>query len=218
MHMRILNIEDFFYPKAGYQINLLSKFLSKKGHDVTIVTSEIEKTPKEFRDFFNCDEIEKYDKCFTDETGVKIIRVPSLGVISGRAILRVNLVKTINSGNYDLVFLHGNDSMSAIRVLRRTKKIKPRIVTDSHMLEMASKNRFRNIFYWYYRKVITPKIVKHSIPVIRNQDSEFVRKKLGVPDELSPYILLVPIQKCFILVIQKEITIENNSDSPKEIL
>lgn len=44
--MRIVHIEDFFHPNAGYQINILPKYMVKQGHSVTIVTSEMEKIPE----------------------------------------------------------------------------------------------------------------------------------------------------------------------------
>ena len=51
--MRIVQIEDFFHPNAGYQVNILSKYFSKAGHDVTIVTAELEKLPEYLTGFFH---------------------------------------------------------------------------------------------------------------------------------------------------------------------
>jgi glycosyltransferase involved in cell wall biosynthesis len=59
---------------------------------------------------------------------------------------------------------------------------------DSHMLDMAAKNRFKSLFRLFYRKTITPIIIKNRIPVIRTQDSDYVEKALGIPLEQAPWI------------------------------
>ena len=43
--MRFVHIEDFFHPNAGYQVNLLSKLQVKQGHEVIIITAELDKIP-----------------------------------------------------------------------------------------------------------------------------------------------------------------------------
>ena len=40
--MYILQIEDFFHPDAGYQINIISKYMVQAGHKVTIVTGTLD--------------------------------------------------------------------------------------------------------------------------------------------------------------------------------
>ena len=50
--MRILHIEDYFFPTAGYQINLLSKYMSMKGHEVHILASKPTKKIMNQKRFF----------------------------------------------------------------------------------------------------------------------------------------------------------------------
>lgn len=38
--MKIVHVEDFFHPDAGYQINILPKYMAKMGHEVVVITSE----------------------------------------------------------------------------------------------------------------------------------------------------------------------------------
>ena len=50
--MKIVHVEDVFHPDTGYQLNLLSKYMVAAGNDVTIITAETDKLPKEFMFFF----------------------------------------------------------------------------------------------------------------------------------------------------------------------
>ena len=74
--MKIVHIEDFFHPDAGYQVNILSKFQTSNGHKVTIVTSIMDKIPLRLKSFFGYSDIDERDKEFTHRTKVNILRVP----------------------------------------------------------------------------------------------------------------------------------------------
>ncbi len=56
------------------------------------------------------------------------------------------------------------------------------------MARMASRNKFRNIFYYLYRNMVTPYIIKNNIKIMRMSDDDYVNKYLGVPIEQSPVI------------------------------
>ncbi len=187
--MRIVNVEDYFIPDAGYQINIMPKYLSKFGHDVYIVTSKTEKIEKECTSFFGVEDIEKRDKRYTETTGVKIIRVNpfTTKTVSNRIIQGKELFDTVNSLNPDVVYVHGNDTVTGIRYLLK-KKMPYALITDSHMLSMASDNKFNKLFKKVYRKTVTPKIIKKQIPVIRTQDDDYVESALGIPLSQAPWI------------------------------
>ena len=187
--MIIANVEDFFIPDAGYQINIVPKYLSKFGHEVYVVTSTVEGIHKPAAEFFGTDCIEERDAKYSAETGVKIVRIPPLTtkVISGRMVQSKAFFRAVEELHPDVVYVHGNDSLTGMRYLRQKKK-RYAIVTDSHMLSMASKNRLNKVFYWFYKKTITPKIIRNQIPVIRTQDDPFVEKCLGIPLTQAPWI------------------------------
>lgn len=187
--MRIVNVEDYFIPDAGYQINIIPKYLARFGHEVYIVTSTVEGVYKPAADFFGIDHIHERDARYMEQTGVKIIRVPPLTVkvISGRMVQSKALFRAVEELRPDVVYVHGNDSLTGMRYLRKNSR-EYALVTDSHMLSMATKNRFNKAFYWFYKKIITPKIVRDQIPVIRTQDDPFVEKCLGIPLTLAPWI------------------------------
>lgn len=186
--MNIVHIEDFFHPNAGYQINIIPKYLVKFGHKVTIITSEMDKIPEVLTTFFGKNDIEKYDKEYEKITGVKIIRFPILKYVSGRALFTRRLKQCVISLAPDILYVHGNDTLSAISFISQLGKLDYALVSDSHMLEMASVNRFNKIFRIFYRTYITPKIVKYGMPVIRTQDDNYVEKYLGIPLNQAPWI------------------------------
>lgn len=180
--MKIVHVEDFIHPDAGYQVNLLSRLQRAEGHQVAIVTGEMEKMPSVLTEFFGKDDMEGRDQRFARETGVPIYRVPLHGFYSGRAIFHMaSLFRRVNSLKPDVVFVHNEDTLTGILFILFSRWLRYPIVLDCHMLEMASVNRFRHVFRYVYRKLITPIILRRKIPLIRVVDSDYVEKCLGIP-------------------------------------
>lgn len=205
--MRIVQIEEFFHADAGYQVNILAKYFVKEGHEVYIVVAEMDKMPDELTSFFGKDNIAESDREYEKKYGVKIIRVPIKAYFSGRAIFDLSLFKIVNSLNPDVVFVHGNDTFTGMQYILKSKFLHYPIVSDSHMLEMASVNKFSKYFRKFYKLLITPIIKRQHIPVIRTQDDDYVERCLGIPLSNCPWIsygsdmmLFHPdkeIRKCF---------------------
>ncbi|QIL39212.1 glycosyltransferase family 4 protein [Pedobacter sp. HDW13] len=181
--MKFVHVEDFFHPNAGYQLNLLTKLQVEQGHDVTIVASEMQKMPDFLTSFFGKDNIEEKDKQFTERTGVKVVRHPIYRFYSGRSIFKPGLHKKIRSLKPDVLFMHNEDTLTGIKLLWAYKRMNVPYVLDCHMLEMASENKFSEYFRKFYRKFVTPIILKNNIPLIRVVDSDFVQKHYHIPLE-----------------------------------
>lgn len=180
--MKIVHLEDFIHPDTGYQVNLLGRLQVRQGHEVEVVTGELEKIPAELTAFFGRDEMEGRDERFESETGVKIHRVPLFGFYSGRAIFRpIKLIRKVLSLKPSVLFVHGEDTLTGIIFILISRWLPFPIVLDCHMLEMASMNKYREYFRYFYRTFITPIILKQKIPLIRVVDSDFVQKCLGIP-------------------------------------
>lgn len=186
--MKIVQVEDFFHPDAGYQINIISKFFVNFGHEVTIITSELDKVPDSLTSFFGRDNIEERDNEYSEKYGVKILRLPVRSYISNRAFFYSKVFDVIKAEQPDVVFVHGNDRLLGMQYLLKLKKMVYPLIMDNHMLEMASNNKFNKLFYRWYRLFITPIIVKNGITVIRTQDDPFVNKYLGIPSSLTPWL------------------------------
>lgn len=187
--MKILHVEDVFYPNAGYQINILPKYMSKVNNEIVIITSQTKKNKRPAATFFGKDDIEEKDKKYEDETGVKIVRLQIHGFLGSRVLFKKNvLFKKIKEHKPDILYVHGNDTLTAMQILKARKKFGCPLVMDSHMLEMASKNKLNKLFRWYYKKFYTPIVKKENIPVIRTQNDNYVEKCLGIPLKQAPWV------------------------------
>lgn len=186
--MRIVYICDFFHPDAGYHPNLLSKYWTRFGHEVYMLTSELERMPASLTHFFDCRDIQAKDLKFEREYGVKIIRCPIYRFVSGRSIYKKQIFREIRRLDPDVVYVNGNDTLIGMQ-LTATYKIHPfGLVMDSHMLDMASTNRFKNLYRAFYRHTLARQIIRNDIPVIRAQNDDYVQRHLGIPLERCPWI------------------------------
>ncbi len=186
--MKIVHIEDFFHPDAGYQVNLLAKFMAKKGHKVTVVSSDLSLMPEDLKEFFGSHDLKEKDRNFQKLYQVKIIRVPIRKIISRRAVLSGDFFTVVKDEHPDFVFVHNHDSLTGMRYLLKRKHMPYPFMMDSHMLEMASCNRFHRAFRIFYKAVFTPVIKREQIVVVRTQNNPFVKKCLGVPLKLAPWV------------------------------
>jgi glycosyltransferase involved in cell wall biosynthesis len=189
--MKIVHVEDFFHPDAGYQVNMLARLQVLQGHQIDIVTGEMEKIPGFLTEFFGIDRIQERDEQYTAETGARIHRVPLHGFYSGRAIFQaLKLFKQVRQLKPDVVFVHGGDTLTGTLFIALSSWLPYPLVLDVHMLEMASKHRYREYFRAFYKRVITPIILKRRIPLIRVVDSDYVEKHLGIPLKYTHYLSL----------------------------
>lgn len=186
--MKIVHIEDFFHPDAGYQLNIIAKYMVMAGHEVTIITGESDKVPDSLTAFFGADDLPKRDAAYSQQYGVKIVRLPLRGYISNRAVFSSELYHVIRAEQPDVVYVHGNDTLTGMRYLLRRKQMGYPLIMDSHMLEMASRNRFSKGYHEFYKKFFTPMLIKDHITVIRTQDDPYVEKCLGIPLAQAPWI------------------------------
>ena len=189
--MKILHIEDMFFPDAGYQLNLLAKYQKQQGHQVIIITAVLDEIKGCVNSFFGTEGLEDRDAQYRQTADVPIIRVKPRWkrLLSGRVIFNYKrLMQIVQQVEPDVVFVHGNDTFTGIQFTIHQKKKRIPLVLDSHMLDMASKNPFQKLFKWFYRHWITPILVKQKIPVIRTQDDDYVQKRLGIPLSQCPWI------------------------------
>ena len=183
--MKIVHVEDFVHPDAGYQLNSLAPLQARQGHEVTIVSGELDRMPSYLTDFFGRDDMPMRDRRFALETGVEIVRIPLLGFYSGRAIFHPSIFRRVTSLKPDVVFVHGEDTVTGIAFIILSRWLRYPLVLDCHMLEMASLNKYREYFRAFYRRFVTPVILKEKIPLIRVVDSDFVEKCLNIPLEYT---------------------------------
>lgn len=185
--MRILHVDETFHPSYGYQVNPLAKFQIKQGHDVSILAPTREYMYPVYREFGDDGrELDKEDMAYENATGVKIVRVAAKGYFMRRLVYGTELFRTIKEINPEVIFVHCVETLTAMRFLLR-KKDYP-MVFDSHMLSMASQNRFAKIYEYVFRNVFAKIIIKNQYNVIRTQNDDYVNKHLGIPYTLTPFI------------------------------
>lgn len=184
--MRIVQIEDFFHPDAGYQINILSKEWSRQGHEVYIITANPKHLPPNLLQFFDFDEINEKDKLYQNKYNVKILRVDTICRISNRIIFKKNIFKLVKSLNPSILYVHGNDTYIGILASLKMNKFDFPLILDTHMVDMASNNKLNKLFYFFYRKFITPILKKKNTYIIRTADVNYIFDKFDYPQNLSP--------------------------------
>lgn len=187
--MRIVEIEDFFHPDAGYQVNVLSKVLVEHGHEVIIVAAEnMDIFPTSLTGFFGIENIKERDAWYETTFNVKIVRVKARGYYSGRTFYTSEIYSLVDSLHPDLLFIHGNDTLIGMSYTQRASKLSFPIILDSHMLSIASHNRLSTVFKKVYSHFIAPIINRQRLNVIRVQDDPYVISELGIDEELAPYL------------------------------
>jgi glycosyltransferase involved in cell wall biosynthesis len=189
--MKIVHVEDFIHPNAGYQINMLGRLQAQQGHQVDIVAGEMDKFPDILKEFFGTTDIPEHDERFRRETGARIHRIPLHGFYSGRAIFHpFKLFRQVRRLDPDVVFVHSEDTLTGILFILFSRWLSYPLVLDCHMLEMASVNPYRAYFRKFYRTFVTPIILKRKIPLIRVADSDYVEKCFGIPLSHTHYLPL----------------------------
>lgn len=179
--MRIIHVEDYFDPSAGYQINELL-FASKDSDDEIILITSKDMTP-----FHKQYDYEK-DREYELNTGVKIIRLDYLLKLSTRLILKkLNFI--IDSLSPDLVFFHGIADFKDLNLYKRKRKYK--IVRDCHMSWVASVNRLSSIFYMFFKIFFAPILNNtnkyEKVFALGIEEFEYL-KRIGVSDNKIMYL------------------------------
>lgn len=179
--MRIIHVEDYFDPTAGYQINELLNASKEFTDEVFLITSN-DMSP--FHKKVSLDD----DSEFEQKTGVKIIRLEARFKISSRIILK-NLKKKIIEINPDVVFLHGIGDFKDLQLWG--KKTKYKIIRDCHMSWVASKNKLRHIYYFAY-KLFFASIINRTnkyerIYALGDEEYEYL-KRIGISDHKIDFL------------------------------
>lgn len=185
--MKILHVDETFHPAFGYQANPLAKFQQKQGNEVYIVTPTKEFLYPVYHEFGDHGEhLVEQDATYEKSTGVKIIRIPAKGYFMKRLVYGREIFDVVEQVKPDVVFVHCIETLTAIRFILRNPKYP--MVFDSHMLSMASGNKFAKVYEAAFRAIITPKIKHRKYDVIRTQDDDYVNSHLGIPEEQTPFI------------------------------
>lgn len=145
--MKLVHVEDYFDPNAGYQINEFIR-IKVPGVDQVVISSN-DLSP--FHKTLNVEEDKRASELYCFE----LIRLDVLIKISKRIVLR-NLWRTIDSLKPDILFLHGIGDFKDIILFTSKKKYK--IVRDCHMSWVASTNPFSKFYLKMFSLIFSSKI------------------------------------------------------------
>jgi glycosyltransferase involved in cell wall biosynthesis len=159
--MRILQVIPRFNPKLGGGVNVVfnvSKFLAKRGHEVTIITTD-------------CGGIDKNYIKIIQQEGVEVI--PFRNIINfGLFILSPSMKEWLskNIKNYDVIHLNGARSYQNNIVCQYAKKYNIPYILQAHgsILRIIEKQKLKKLYdlVWGY------KIYKESSKAIALTNSE----------------------------------------------
>ena len=185
--MKILHVDETFHPAFGYQANPLAKFQQKQGNEVYIVTPTKEYLYPVYHEFGDFGEhLVEQDAAYEKSTGVRIVRIPAKRYFMKRLVYGREVFETVERIKPDVIFVHCIETLTAMRFILKNPKYP--MMFDSHMLSMASGNRFAKLYEAVFKIVITPKIIKRRYDVIRTQDDSYVNTHLGIPKAQTPFI------------------------------
>ncbi|RHW32109.1 glycosyltransferase [Neobacillus notoginsengisoli] len=179
--MRIIHVEDYFDPTAGYQINELLIASKETNDQVFLITSD-DMSP------FHKQVDYKKDKEFEEKTGVRIIRLGVRFKVSSRLVLK-NLRTQIEGIKPNIVFMHGIGDFKDLYLWG--KKPNYIIVRDCHMSWVASKNKLRHLFYMIYRtlfaSIINNTNIYNVIFALGDEEYEYL-KKIGISNKKIDFL------------------------------
>ena len=159
--MKILHIEDRFHPGLGHQVNNFAKL-----HDPKIefhILSSNSFYPWKGTDVKEL--IDVSDKEFERKYDVIIHRTDMLFEIHSRVWMK-KLKKTILDIDPEVIYVHGIETFSAIRVILSKLSKKYTTFTDTHTLLGQSKNKFiGSLFYFVFKRTVIPLINKRNIGI-----------------------------------------------------
>lgn len=179
--MKIVHVEDYFDPTAGYQINEMIYANSSYNDEIYVITSN-DMSP------FHKQVDKNLDEKFESQTGAKIVRLDSRFKISSRLMLK-KLWKCIDDIEPDILFLHGIGDFKDFILFKKKKTYI--ILRDCHMSWVASRNKLRNIYYRTFKLLFSTKINKSNkyefVFALGDEEYEYL-KKLGVGDDKIRYL------------------------------
>ena len=186
--MHIVHIEDFFHPMAGYKYNIISKYMVKLGHRVTIVVPSLDNRNDILTDFFGKSNIEEFDREFTKKYGVDIVRLNVKKYFRTRAIYNLHeLNDTVQNLKPDILSI-GMETIPSYYFLLKYKKLNFPIVLDCHNIKEATTFFLAPLHHFIHRIIFSPIIKRNDIRVIRCFYDNYIEECLNVPVKDSPVV------------------------------
>jgi glycosyltransferase involved in cell wall biosynthesis len=181
--VKIVMLCDFYNESLSFQENLMARYYSKLGHQVTVITS----TFSSIFDFINHSYDSKVPARTYETPDAKIIRLPYRLALHNWFRRFPALDGTFESEKPDLIFVHNLllNITDAVRYRRRHRHV--RLVMDYHGDYSNSARNWASlkILHGVFRKLV----LKRALPEIQRifpvtpATAQFLREVYAVPDE-----------------------------------
>ena len=206
--MKILHVclASFFPDNYSYQENMLPKFHKQQGHDVEVIAS--------LETFDENGKVAFYESArqYRNEYDIPVTRLAykEPRKLYTRFRRYVNLGKTLEESNPDLIFIHGCQFMD-IDVFARYCKKNPevRVYVDNHAdfsnsaRNWLSKNVLHRILWKRCAHIIEPFVTKfYGVLPVR---VDFLKNIYGVPEEKCELLVMGADDEKVALAAQSEV-------------
>ena len=186
--MKVLHIEDRFYPGMGYQINFFAKY-HRPGYEFSILTSD---SPRLWTASDNPEDLRRVDEEFEREYNVTIYRLPSaMDRRTKQNLWLKGLIRTIRKINPDILYVHTIESYSSLRVILNRRILSGHtIFFDTHtLLNQFQKGLKFKIQLWFLMSIASKRIVKYDAKVFATvpENRMILENKYGIPRERILY-------------------------------
>jgi glycosyltransferase involved in cell wall biosynthesis len=185
----LVHVEDFFHPDAGYQLNLLARHQANNGYNVIILCAGPTHLPVRLKSFFDFEAISAKDAkfCAQNYNRVQIIRFPTFGYFSGRVFFRPSLFYyAVKLRGYPIC-IHGVETLTALFFIALSLIFRFRsLIFDTHMVKIASVNRFSPLFNLVFRSAFSPILKAKRFPVVKVVSSNYFNDKYNIDIDQTP--------------------------------
>jgi glycosyltransferase involved in cell wall biosynthesis len=191
--VKIVTVNDYFFPQLGYQDYFLARELQKAGHEVTVIAGD---RHSRFQDYEETVQPVLGERLIGPgqrlEEGIKTVRLPIWVDLRGRLIMQ-HLVKTIGGMKPDFVHIHCYGRFHSLWLPKKLKKRGIPFLIDDHMLYSVKRRGALAGLYYQAMKIITKYYVTpycRSFVGVAGECSEFLRREYEIPADKIRTILL----------------------------
>ena len=182
--MKIVTVNDYFFPRLGYQDYFLARELQKAGHDVTVIAGDRHSRFQNYEETVQAILGERLIRPGERlEEGIKTVRLPIWFGLGGRLIMK-HLPITIDRLKPDFVHIHCYGRFHSLWLPKKLKKRGIPFLIDDHMLYSVKRRGALAGLYYQAMKIVTKYYVTPyclSFVGVAGECSEFLRREYGIP-------------------------------------
>lgn len=188
--LKVVHVEDRFHPLMGYQINFFAKHHSPN-IDFHIVTSDSVSIWKDTTANINLKEV---DKAFETDYNCTIHRLVAYQSNSQKSNLWIRgLSRFVNNLHPDVIYLHGIESYSTLRLLIKLyfSKKRTRVFADTHTLYNQFENNLKFKLHLATVRLLTRNLLvlnNAKVFATTNENMQILINEYKLPQQNTEYL------------------------------